>query len=83
MSGGALYYITVNGVNYRLIFPVSMKLPINGLRIMVTGTYVTPSTYQSSQWTPELYFGGDIYVISYSYVSPYLSILQRIPLSSV
>ena len=83
MSGGALYYITVNGVNYRLIFPVSMKLPINGLRIMVTGTYVTPSTYQSSQWTPELYFGGDIYVISYSYVSPYLSILQRIPPSSV
>lgn len=82
MSGGALYYITLNGVNYRLIFPASMKLPISGLHIMVTGTYVTPSTYQSSQWTPELYFGGDIYVISYSYVLPYPFILERISLSS-
>lgn len=72
MSGGSLYYITVNGVNYRLIFPASMKLPTNGLHIMVTGTYVTPSTYQSSQWTPKLSFGGDIYVISYSYIFPYV-----------
>jgi len=72
MSAGSLYYITVNGVNYRLIFPSSMKLPVKGLRIMVTGTYVTPSTYQASQWTPQMSFTGDIYVISYSYVSPYI-----------
>jgi hypothetical protein len=45
-----------------------MKPPINGLQIIVTGTYVTPSTYQSNQYTPRLSFGGDIYVISYSYV---------------
>jgi hypothetical protein len=83
ISGGTLYYITVNGVNYRLIFPASMKLPISGLHIMVTGTYVTPSTYQSSQWTPELYFGGDVYVMSYSYVFTYPFILLRMPLSYV
>ena len=68
LSIGTLYYITINGVNYRLIFPASMKPPINGLQIIVTGTYVTPSTYQSNQYTPRLSFGGDIYVISYSYV---------------
>ena len=67
MSIGTLYYITISGVNYRLIFPTSMKPPTNGLRIVVTGTYVTPSTYQSNQYTPALYFRGDIYVTSYSY----------------
>ena len=72
MSAGSLYYITVNGVNYRLIFPSSMKLPVKGLRIMVTGIYVTPSTYQANEWTPQLSFTGDIYVISYFYVSPYI-----------
>jgi hypothetical protein len=72
MSSGSLYYITVNGANYRLIFPPSMKLPINGLHVMVTGTYVTPSTYQTNQWTPELFFRGDIYVIAYSYAFPYI-----------
>jgi hypothetical protein len=66
---GTLYYITIDGVNYRLIFPASIKPPINGLQIIVTGTYLTPSTYQSNQYTPQLYFRGDIYVISYSYVS--------------
>ena len=72
MSAGSLYYITVNGANYRLIFPASMKLPIKGLHIMVVGTYVTPSTYQATQWTPQLSFRGDIYVISYTYVFPYV-----------
>lgn len=67
-----LYYITVNGWNYRLIFPNSTKLPLNNARIMVTGVYVTPSTYQASQWMPQIYFHGDIYVIAYSYVSPYI-----------
>jgi hypothetical protein len=60
MSAGTLYYVTANGVNYRLIFPASMKLPINGFHIMVTGTYVTPSTYHANQWTPQLSFAGDI-----------------------
>ena len=64
---GTLYYITINGVNYRLIFPASIKPPINGLQITATGTYVTPSTYQSNQYTPQLSFRGDIYVTSYSY----------------
>jgi hypothetical protein len=72
MSAGTLYYITVNGLNYRLIFPASMKLAINGVHIMVTGTYVTPSTYHSNQWTPQLFFAGDVYVMSYSYISPYI-----------
>jgi len=64
---GTLYYITIDGANYRLIFPASMKPPKNGLQIIVTGTYVTPSTYQSNQYTPQLSFRGDIYVTSYSY----------------
>jgi len=64
---GTVYYITINGVNYRLIFPASMKPPTNDLPIIVTGSYVTPSTYQSNQYTPQLYFRGDIYVTSYSY----------------
>jgi len=71
MSAGSLYYITVNGVNYRLILPPTMKPPKNGLQIMVTGTYVTPSTYQATQWSPQLSFRGDIYVTSYTYVFPY------------
>jgi hypothetical protein len=64
---GTVYYITIDGVNYRLIFPASVKPPTNGLQITVTGTFVTPSTYQSYQYTPQLSFRGDIYVISYSY----------------
>ena len=72
ISNSPLYYITVNGWNYRLIFPNSTKLPLNHANIMVTGVFVTPSTYQASQWTPQIYFRGDIYVITYSYVSPYI-----------
>jgi len=70
MVAGSLYYITVNGVNYRLIFPASMKLPLPGAQILVTGVYVTPSAYQATQWTPQVSFRGDIYVIKYSYVFP-------------
>jgi hypothetical protein len=72
ISDSPLYYITVNGWNYRLIFSNSTKIPLNHAIIMVTGVYVTPSTYQASQWTPQIYFHGDIYVITYSYVSPYI-----------
>ena len=64
---GTLYYMTIDGANYRLIFPASMKPPTNGLPITVTGTYVTPSTYQSNQYTPQLFFRGDLYVTTYSY----------------
>jgi len=71
ISNSPLYYITVNGWNYRLIFPNSTKIPLNHATIVVTGLYVTPSTYQASQWTPQISFHGDIYVITYSYVSPY------------
>jgi len=63
---GTLYYITIQGENYRLIFPTSMKPPVNGDNISVTGTLVTPSSYQTYQYTPPLYFRGDIYVTSYS-----------------
>jgi len=72
IANSPLYYITVNGWNYRLIFSNSTTLPINHSQIMVTGVYVTPSTFQASQWTPQMYFKGDIYVITYSYVSPYV-----------
>ena len=72
IANSPLYYITVNGWNYRLIFPNSTKLPLNHSQISVTGIYVTPSTYQASEWTPQMYFRGDIYVTSYTYVSPYV-----------
>lgn len=72
IADSPLYYITVNGWNYRLIFSNSTKLPLNHANIMVTGVFVTPSTYQASNWMPEIYFRGDIYVITYSYVSPYI-----------
>jgi len=68
ISTAPLYYITVNGANYRLIFPNSMALPKNGAHIIVTGRYVTPSTYKAEQWMPALVFRGDIYVQTYSYV---------------
>ena len=71
ISNSPLYYITVNGVNYRLIFSNSTKVPSNRSRILVTGVFVTPSTYPASQWTPQISFRGDIYVITYTYLSPY------------
>jgi len=71
ISDSPLYYITVNGRNYRLIFSNSTTIPMNRSDIMVTGVFVTPSTYEATQWTPQMYFSGDIYVITYSYASPY------------
>ena len=67
---GTLYYFTIDGANYRLIFPATMKPPTNGARIIVTGNYVTPSTYQPNQYSPVLSFRGDLYVTSYSYAPP-------------
>jgi len=43
-----------------------MKPPTNDANIIVTGTLVMPSTYQTYQYTPQLSFRGDIYVSSYS-----------------
>jgi len=71
ISDTPLYYITVNGWNYRLIFSNKTVIPQNRAIIIVTGIFVTPSTYKASQWTPQLYFRGDIYVIYYVYGSPY------------
>jgi len=67
----SIYYITVKGWNYRLIFPNSTALPMNGAHIVVTGTFVTPSTFEPGLWTPQIYFHGDIYVHTYYYVFPY------------
>jgi hypothetical protein len=45
---------------------------MNGARIIITGVFVTPSSFHPNQWTPQIYFRGDIYVLSFSYASPYL-----------
>jgi len=73
IAASPLYYITVNGRNYRLIFSNSTTLPMNHAHISVTGVFVTPSTYKSNLWAPQMQFQGDIYVISYYYLSPYNS----------
>jgi hypothetical protein len=70
ISDSPLYYITVQGWNYRLIFANSTKPPLNHAKVVVTGVFVTPSTYVASAWTPQISFRGDIYVISYAYLSP-------------
>ncbi len=71
VADSSLYYITVNGWNYRLIFSNSTKVPLNRAHIVVTGVFVTPSTYQPGLWSPQMDFRGDIYVITYYYPSPY------------
>jgi len=71
VADAPLYYINSNGWNYRLIFPNNTKIPLNHSRIIVTGIYVTPSAYKASDWLPQMYFRGDIYVVTYSYISPY------------
>jgi hypothetical protein len=67
IADSSLYYVTVNGWNYRLIFSNSTQPPLNHATITVTGAYVTPSTYQSNLWNPQMQFHGDIYVTSYTY----------------
>jgi hypothetical protein len=71
VADSPLYYVTVGGWNYRLIFQNSTAVPVNHAHIVVTGVFVTPSTFQASLWTPQIYFRGDIYVQTYSYVFPY------------
>ena len=72
ISDSSLHYIVVNGWNYRLIFPKSMTAPMNGARIIVTGVFVTPSSFHPDLWMPQMYFRGDIYVQTYYYASPYI-----------
>jgi len=64
-----LYYVIVNGRNYRLIFSNTTSVPhaVNGWNVIVTGSYITPSAFQSHSWTPDLNFQGDIYVQRISY----------------
>lgn len=63
-----LYYVVVNGRNYRLIFSNgTQSIPNTGSYVVVTGLYITPSTYAASQFTPYLQFYGDIVVTTISY----------------
>jgi hypothetical protein len=69
ISDTTLFYLVVNGRNYRLIFQNTTIVPLSliGSSAVVTGLYVTPSTYQAQQYTPYLQFYGDIYVSAISY----------------
>jgi len=69
IAAAPLYYIEVYGTNdkIRLIFPNATVIPVNGAHLIVTGMYVTPSTYKPNQWSPAMTFQGDLYVRSYSY----------------
>jgi len=59
-----IFYIVVNGRNYRLISSGTVQIPASlaGSSIGVTGLFVTPSTFQADQWTSRPFFFGDIYV---------------------
>jgi len=70
-----VYYVTVNGRGYRLVFPNATMVPqaLVGSYVVVTGLFVTPSTYRADQYTPHLQFYGDIdvQVISYFHTLPH------------
>jgi len=59
-----VFFIVVNGRNYRLVLSDTVQIPASlaGANIGVTGLFVTPSTFQTNQWVPGLFFAGDIYV---------------------
>ena len=69
ISPTSLYYVVVNGRNYRLIFSNYNLVPssVIGMNVVVTGAYVTPSAYNAGQWTPSIVFYGDIYVYKVTY----------------
>ena len=69
ISPTSIYYVVVNGRNYRLIFPNSTSVPpkVAGSNVVITGFYVTPSTFNGDQWTPTISFYGDIYVQKVSF----------------
>ena len=59
-----IFYVVVNGRNYRLILSGTLHVPASlaGSNVVVSGLYVTPSVFQADQWVPPLFFFGDIYV---------------------
>ena len=59
-----IFYVVVNGRNYRLIpiNNVQISATLAGSSVVVSGLFVTPSTFQADQWVPALFFFGDIYV---------------------
>jgi hypothetical protein len=69
ISPTSIYYVVVNGRNYRLIFPNSTSVPgsVMGSNVVITGLYITPSTFNVDEWTPSLSFYGDIYVQKVTY----------------
>jgi len=58
-----IYYVVVNGSNYRLILSGKVQIPasLTGSSVVVSGLFVTPSAFQANQWVPSLFFFGDIY----------------------
>lgn len=69
-----IYYVNVNGRSYRLLFTnrTSVPEPLIGSNVVVTGLFVAPSAFRADQWTPLLYFFGDIHVqvITYFHTLP-------------
>jgi len=65
----SIYYVVVNGRNYRLIFSNNTFIPANvtGTNVVITGAYVTPSSFNADQWTPSITFYGDIYVFKVTF----------------
>lgn len=59
-----IFYVVVNGRNYRLILSERVQIPASlaGSSVVISGLFVTPSTFQADQWVPPLFFFGDIYV---------------------
>lgn len=64
ITNSVLYYMVVNGRNYRLIFTNTTNVPepLVGSYVVITGLFVTPSLYRADQYTPLLHFFGDIHV---------------------
>jgi len=64
ISPSSIFYVVVNGRNYRLIFANNVVIPasLSGTNVVITGAYVTPSTFNAGNWTPSISFYGDIYV---------------------
>ncbi|MGA2783504.1 MAG: hypothetical protein ABSF09_02255 [Candidatus Bathyarchaeia archaeon] len=69
IQSSTISYLVVNGRNYRLVFSNSTTVQsnVNGWNAVVTGSFITPSNYQSNEWTPTISFFGDIYVQNITY----------------
>ena len=68
-----VFYVVVNGRNYRLVLSpkVQIQASLAGSRAVVSGLFVTPSTFQADQWVQPLFFFGDIYVRAIWYYNFY------------